>query len=332
MFTESNQPEIVSLLKQHLSVYKRTNYGKVILLGGVLIVGMVSNFIGLLNQESEHIALIQISGEIGTQEDTGNGKKISEHILAAIKNDNAKVIVIEASSPGGAPTDAQTINEVIVKYKQWKAPLSVETRTNILESIANPAVMFEDSQPIKTQSQKQERKPIVAVITKQCASACIQAVINADVIIAQRASLVGNIGVRLDSPNWSELANKLGVTNTVVTSADLKDVLNPWKAIDPKQLQLVKDTLIKPVFEQFKSDVLFARADRLVVDEETLFSGMAWTGSQSVSFGLVDVTSNPIEVRSALESLYGHPYKTYSKDSFNLGAFISNPFASLYGS
>ena len=222
-----------------------------------------------------------------------------------------------------------TINEVIVKYKQWKAPLSQDVRATILESIENPSVMFEETKTGKLFGDL-ERKPIIAVITKQCASACIQAVINADVIIAQRASLVGSIGVRMDALNWSELAGKLGITNTVITSGELKDALNPWKAIDSNQQQIIKDKILQPIFEQFKNDVLLGRGDKLKVDTEILWSGLAWTGSDAVAFGLVDITSNPIETQAALESLFGRKYQTYSKSTFNLGAFISNPFSSQF--
>lgn len=329
MLSQNNQPELVNLLKQHLTIYKRTNYGKLMLIGGVILIGIVSNLVSLIEHEEEHIAVVQISGEIGSEEDTGNGKKIKDHILAAIKNEKAKVIVIEANSPGGSPTDSQTINEVIVKYKQWKAPLSQDVRATILESIENPSVMFEEIRTGKLFGDL-ERKPIVAVITKQCASACIQAVINADVIIAQRASLVGSIGVRMDALNWSELAGKLGITNTVITSGELKDALNPWKAIDSNQQQIIKDKILQPIFEQFKNDVLLGRGDKLKVDTEILWSGLAWTGSDAVAFGLVDITSNPIETQAALESVFGHKYQTYSKSTFNLGAFISNPFSSQF--
>ncbi|BDQ68373.1 MULTISPECIES: S49 family peptidase [Shewanella] len=326
MLPQNNQSELAILLKQHLTIYKRTNYGKLMLLGGVILIGIMSNLVSLIEYEEEHIAVVQISGEIGSEEDTGNGKKITDHILAAMKNEKAKVIVIEANSPGGAPTDSQTINEVIVKYKQWKAPLSQDVRATILESIENPSVMFEEIKTGKLFGDL-ERKPIIAVITKQCASACIQAVINADVIIAQRASLVGSIGVRMDALNWSELAGKLGITNTVITSGELKDALNPWKAIDSNQQQIIKDKILQPIFEQFKNDVLLGRGDKLKVDTEILWSGLAWTGSDAVAFGLVDITSNPIETQAALESLFGRKYQTYSKSTFNLGAFISNPFS-----
>ncbi|MCU7962062.1 MULTISPECIES: S49 family peptidase [unclassified Shewanella] len=329
MLSQNNQPELVNLLNQHLTIYKRTNYGKLMLLGGVILIGIVSNLVSLIEHEEEHIAVVQISGEIGSEEDTGNGKKITDHILAAMKNEKAKVIVIEANSPGGAPTDSQTINEVIVKYKQWKAPLSQDVRATILESIKNPSVMFEEIKTGKLFGDL-ERKPIIAVITKQCASACIQAVINADVIIAQRASLVGSIGVRMDALNWSELAGKLGITNTVITSGELKDALNPWKAIDSNQQQIIKDKILQPIFEQFKNDVLLGRGDKLKVDTEILWSGLAWTGSDAVAFGLVDITSNPIETQAALESVFGRKYQTYSKSTFNLGAFISNPFSSQF--
>jgi hypothetical protein len=57
-----------------------------------------------------------------------------------------------------------------------------------------------------------------------------------------------------------------------------------------------------------------------------LFSGLAWTGDDAVKMGLIDGTSNPVIVKSALEKIVGDDYKIYSKSSFSLGSLIKNPF------
>jgi protease-4 len=319
----------LSIFKQYLTVYKRTNYGKLILLGGIICLGFLGNLLSLFSTSESHIAVVQISGEIGTDSDVGNGQKIATHILTAMNNDDADIIIIEANSPGGSPTDSQMINEVIVQYKQSKGPIDPKISQQILSVIDDPSTLFNKDFKQHIPFKTLPRKLIVAVITKQCASACIQAVINADVIIGQRASLIGNIGVRLDSLNWSDLAKKVGVTNTTITSAKYKDLLNPWKAVNGEQIEIVKKTLIEPVFEQFKGDVLAARADKFKIDNDVLFSGLAWTGADAKEIGLIDAISNPVIVQTSLEKITNDSYKVYSKHSFSLGSFIKNPFASI---
>jgi len=326
MLNPASEHEALGILKQYLTVYKRTNYGKLSLLGGIILLGFLGNIVGFFTPSESHIAVIQISGEIGADSDVGDGQKIATHLLDAMTPDESSLIVIEANSPGGSPTDSQTINELIVQYKQSNGPIDPEVAKNILSVIKDPTTPFNENFESDIDVKTQPRKLIVAVVTKQCASACIQSIINADVIIGQRASLIGNIGVRLSSINWSELAKKVGVTSTVITSGPYKDMLSPWKAIDEEQILIAKETLIEPVFEQFKSDVIAARADKLKINYDVLFSGLAWTGDDAVKTGLIDATSNPVIVKSALEKIIGDDYKIYSKSSFSLGSFIKNPF------
>jgi len=327
--SELHAKEALGVLKQYLTVYKRTNYGKIILLSSIIVLGFIGNLMSAFSTDEPHIAVVNISGEIGADTDTGNGKKIASHILSSMNNDDVDLIVIEANSPGGAPTDSQTINEIIVQYKHWGGSTSPGQKERVIKEINNPAALFDSNYKVSAFREKNSRKLIVAVITKQCASACIQAIINADIIIAQRASLVGNIGVRLDSLNWSDLAKKVGITNTTITSAEFKDMLNPWNPVNDDQIQIAKTTLVSPVFQQFKDDVIEARSTSLKVDHEVLFSGLAWTGVEAKEMGLVDAISNPVSVQSVLEKISNRQYKVYSKDNFSLNSFIQNPFASI---
>ncbi|GGP59087.1 hypothetical protein GCM10009347_26880 [Shewanella algicola] len=299
------------------------------LLGGIIFIGFLGNLITMFTPEKSHVAMIQINGEIGTDHDTGNGEKIAQHLLTAMSNDDAQMIVIKANSPGGSPTDSQTINEIIVQYKQWKSPLPKGISEQIINDIENPVMMFQEDFTSSIDLKTLPRKLIVAVVIKQCASACVQAIINADVIIGQRASLIGNIGVRLDRINFSDFAKNVGVTNTTITSGQYKAMLNPWHAIDSEELDIAKTTLIEPVFEQFKADVLAARAEKFKLELDTLFSGLVWTGDEAQRIGLIDGVSNPVAVKSALEKISKAQYKEYSIESFSLGAFIKNPFASM---
>jgi protease-4 len=327
--SEIHTKEALGVLKQYFTVYKRTNYGKLILLGSIIALGLIGNLMSVFSTDKPHIAVVNINGEIGTETDTGNGKKIASHILSSMNNDDVDLIVIEANSPGGSPTDSQTINEIIVQYKHWGGSTKPGLKERVLKEINNPAALFDGNYKTSGFREKNSRKLIVAVITAQCASACVQAIINADVIIAQRASLVGNIGVRLDTLNWSDLAKKVGVTNTTITSAEFKDILNPWNPVNDDQIQIAKKTLVAPVFQQFKDDVLEARSNKLKVDHEVLFSGLAWSGVEAKEIGLVDAISNPVAVQSALEKMSNRQYKVYSKNSFSLNSFIQNPFASI---
>lgn len=133
----------------------------------------------------------------------------------------------------------------------------------------------------------------------------------------------------MDSLNWSELATKLGVKNTVVTSGIHKDMLSPWTDVNDEQLSIAKQMLVTPVFEQFKSTVISARGDKLKMDLNLLFSGLVWSGLESREVGLVDINSDRLQVQKSLEALTTVKYKPYSQAHFGIRQFLTSAFGWL---
>jgi len=54
----------------------------------------------------DHIAVIKISGEMGTGNAAGDGNVIATAIGKAYQNPHVKAVLIEAESGGGGPSDA----------------------------------------------------------------------------------------------------------------------------------------------------------------------------------------------------------------------------------
>ncbi|MBO2656152.1 S49 family peptidase [Shewanella algae] len=318
--------ELLSVAKDILKVYKRTTYGKVGLLAFVIALGLATNLINNFNVEAQHIAVVNINGELGggfNDNETSSGNTIAAKIVEALNNKKSSMLVINADSPGGSPTDSQVIAETLIEYKLARGELSPKLQGEIQTKLNAAFPNFEEH-PTTSEALSGDlsRKPIVAVVGKQCASACVQAIIHADYIVAQRASMFGNIGVRIDSLNWSSLAEKLGVTNVTLTSGENKDMLNPWRPLNNEQMQLANSTLLQPVFNQFKKDVKTGRNGKLKITDDVLFTGLVWTGEQSKELGLVDATSNGVKVQRALESWAGVKYKAYTHKQFSLSSFL----------
>ncbi|WP_076415068.1 S49 family peptidase [Shewanella sp. UCD-KL12] len=328
---------IIEFGNEHLKIYRRSSYGKIIIIGLIFLTATIANLAQFVDfGEKEHIAQILLQGDIGNGSDTGSGYSVGDHIISAINNSKASAIVIEADSNGGSPTDSQIIDGVITQYKEI-AKLDVEVLQRISDELhstnrifSNDVLRKAEVNHVVVQGDFQElikelpRKLIIAVISKSCASACVQAIVNADIIIAQPASLVGNIGVRMDSYNWHDLAKKLGITNTVITSGPHKDMLSPWQHSSSEQQGLARDMLVIPVFEQFKRSVLTARKNKLNADEKVLFSGLIWTGQEAKRIGLVDINSDKLQTRKNLESMSGLEYLSYSKTEYGLSKILSS--------
>jgi protease-4 len=79
---------------------------------------------------------------------------------------------------------------------------------------------------------------------------------------------------------------KLGIERRLLTAGENKGFLDPFSPQDAKQ-KAHAQVLLREIHEQFIDVVRRGRGDRLK-DTPELFSGLMWTGSQSVGLGLAD--------------------------------------------
>ena len=99
-------------------------------------------------------------------------------------------------------------------------------------------------------------------------------------------SLVGSIGVRMDSFGFVDALQKLGVERRLLTAGEHKGFLDPFLPLDATEVSHVKK-LLREIHQQFINTVLKGRKDRIKQTPE-LFSGLVWTGEKAIELGLVD--------------------------------------------
>lgn len=329
--------KLETIAGQFLKTYKRTNYLKVGLIATVVSIGLGLNFYNTMDIKTDHIAHVEITGTIGAESKQGHGVTIAKMLHKAMSDKKAKAIVIHASSPGGHPSASSEINELIKAYT--RKPLSSENMAVLKEALTDIKYFEEDDYPtfepkldklVVLDAESKEsvniaRKPVIAIISQMCASACVQAVINADIILAQSSAIVGNIGVRLDTLNWQQLADFIGIKHTTIASSSFKDILNPWKKIDESHIDLAKASLVEPVFEQFKNDVREGRAG-VMLNEEELFSGKTWIAPKAIQHGLVDAINTQLSVKNTVEKIYNVKYQDYNQKPVSIKQFLFSRF------
>ncbi|MCB2027083.1 MAG: S49 family peptidase, partial [Ottowia sp.] len=108
----------------------------------------------------------------------------------------------------------------------------------------------------------------------------------ADRIYADKASIVGSIGVRMDGFGFVDTLDKLGVERRLLTAGEHKALLDPFSPVDEREKTHIKG-LLDDIHRQFIEVVKIGRGDRLKADPK-LFSGLIWTGEQALDLGLVD--------------------------------------------
>jgi protease-4 len=134
--------------------------------------------------------------------------------------------------------------------------------------------------------QKYPNIKVYAAVEDICASGAYYVASAADEIYADKGSLVGSIGVRMDGFGFVDALSKLGVERRLLTAGEHKGFLDPFSPVKPDEKKFVEG-LLGEIHQQFINTVRKGRKDRLKSDAD-LFNGLIWTGERGLALGLVD--------------------------------------------
>ncbi|MBP7532306.1 MAG: S49 family peptidase, partial [Ottowia sp.] len=108
----------------------------------------------------------------------------------------------------------------------------------------------------------------------------------ADKIYVDKASIVGSIGVLINGFGFVDTLDKLGIERRLLTAGENKGFLDPFSPQSEAHKQHAQ-TMLEQIHRQFIDVVKKGRGERLKETPE-MFSGLFWTGEQSVALGLAD--------------------------------------------
>lgn len=177
---------------------------------------------------------------------------------------------------------------------------------------------------------------VYAVISDLGASGAYYIASAADQIYADKASLVGSIGVTAASFGFTGLMDKLGVDRRVYTSGEHKAFLDPFQPQKPEEAAFWK-TVLETTHKQFIDSVKKGRGDRLKdAEHPELFSGLIWSGEQALDLGLIDALGNTSYVAREVigqEELVDFTVQESPLDRFTkkLGASVAEQLAMWMG-
>ena len=196
-----------------------------------------------------HTALIEVRGEI-----TADGEASAEHLVGALKTafeePSATAVVLRMNSPGGSPVQSGIIHDEILRLKAL------------------------------------HKKKVYVVVEEVCASGAYYIAVAADEIYTDKASVVGSIGVLMDSFGFSGAMEKFGVERRLLTAGENKGIGDPFSPLSDKHRAYIKASLDQ-VHSQFIKVVKEGRGERLKETPDT-FSGLFWNGEEAVKMGLAD--------------------------------------------
>ena len=200
--------------------------------------------------DGKHTALINLRGTIEAGGDA-SAEKINGALQSAFEDKGTAGVIMRINSPGGSPVQSGIVYDEIRRLRG-----------------------------------KYPDIPLYVVVEDVCASGGYYIASAADKIFVDKASIVGSIGVLMDGFGFTGAMDKFGVERRLLTAGVNKGFLDPFSPQDEKQIEHAQ-SLLGEIHKQFIDVVRKGRGPRLKETPE-MFSGLMWTGSQSVAMGLAD--------------------------------------------
>jgi protease-4 len=205
---------------------------------------------GMTLTSKPHVAVVRMDGVIAADENA-NAANIGESLRNAFKNEQALAVILSINSPGGSPVQSGYIYDEMRRLKKLHP-----------------------------------EKKLYAVIADIGASGGYYVASAADEIYADKASLVGSIGVTASSFGFVETMEKLGVERRHFTAGEHKAFLDPFSPVKEDEKQFWQGVL-ENTHQQFIRAVTEGRGERLKITEQ-ITSGLIWNGEQALALGLID--------------------------------------------
>jgi len=245
-----------------------------------------------------HTALVEINGVIADDTEA-NADNIISGLRAAFKDKDTAGIILRINSPGGSPVQAGYVNDEIKRLRD-----------------------------------KYPQKKVYAVVTDVCASGGYYIAAAADEIFADKASMIGSIGVLINSFGFVEAMKKLGIERRLYTAGKSKGFLDPFSPEKKDDIAHVKK-MLETIHRQFIDVVKQGRGQRLK-DDPRLFTGLVWSGEEGMELGLVDgLGSSSYVAREIIEAEnivnYTPRESVFERFADRLGASFASTIAQVMG-
>ncbi len=203
--------------------------------------------------DRDKIAVIALRGVISSSIPGDIGESMVEDLRFALEqareDDNVRAIVLEIDSPGGEVTASDVIYNAVVKTRA--------------------------------------KKPVVVYMQSVAASGGYYVACGGKFLMANDTTITGSIGVIIQTLNYEQLFNKVGLASVVFKSGKFKDMLNGARPITPEEREYVQG-FVMGTYDKFLGIVAKERnlpADHL---RNTVADGRILSGTDAHANKLID--------------------------------------------
>ena len=205
----------------------------------------------------QKIVVVPVEGTIASAESSVGGVQptatpegLSDALRQVADDTSVVAVVLEINSPGGGVTASDEMHQSILDFK------------------------------------RNTDRPIVVSMGDTAASGGYYISTAADRIVANETTLTGSLGVIFQLTNFSEAADKYGISQVVIKSGKFKDIGNTFREMKPEEREVFQ-SLVDESYDEFVSVISEGRG----LSEERvreIADGRIYSGSQAKELGLVD--------------------------------------------
>ena len=214
----------------------------------------------------------------------------------------------------GLLTDSRTVIKQLDRYRDDDSIKAIVLRINSPGGAVGPA------QEILREVEKiRAKKKIVASLGTVAASGGYYIASGANLIMANRGTVTGSIGVIMQFTNVEGLTKKIGLDLFNLKAGRYKDAGSPLRPMTPEDKAYLQG-LLDNIYQQFLSDVAHNRKIPLA-KLKSLAEGRIYSGEEAKQVGLVDEFGNlpdAIERAGRLGGIKGKVKAVYAeKEGFS---------------
>jgi protease-4 len=238
---------------------------------------------------SDKIALIVLRGLISTSLPGNVGDSMVDDLRAALQqareDDHVKAVVLEIDSPGGEVTASDEIYNAVVKTRA--------------------------------------RKPVVVYMDTLAASGGYYISCGGKYIMANDTTITGSIGVIIQTLNYEQLFNKIGLASVVFKSGKFKDILNGARPMTPEERDYIQAFVMK-TYDKFLGIVAKERNLSAEGLRNGIADGRILSGKEALENKLIDGLGQVEDAYDKARQMGGAPGAAVVKygPPFSLGRFF----------
>jgi protease-4 len=254
----------------------------------------VPSFREVLVQRGAHgsgdkIAVITMRGLISSSLPGNVGDTMVEDMRLALQqardDDHVRAVVLEIDSPGGEVTASDVIYNWVVKTRA--------------------------------------KKPVIVYMDSLAASGGYYVACGGKYLMANETTITGSIGVIIQTLNYEQLFNKVGLSSVVFKSGKFKDMLSGTRPVTPEEREYIQGFVMK-TYEKFLGIV--ARERNLPADglRNSVADGRILSGKDALDNKLIDGVGQIEDAFNKAKELGHAPGATIVKygPPFSFGRFL----------